>query len=171
MTTANERTNAVVETRAFLQMLASDSNCTPPNNLGEEAVRLLRHYPLDVDLDISASALPNLWTSPCGDIADTEHGRLVCLNDAEEELKVAHADGIQSGRESRKERETPSNNQCDLAIALRTIHELAMADGDLGYEYWHGIGTLLQRASDMQVEIDSLIEELERYRTTHGRTA
>ena len=29
-----------------------------------------------------------------------------------------------------------SENNLDLEIALRKIHELAMADGDLGYAYW-----------------------------------
>ncbi|HDR9104563.1 TPA: hypothetical protein QDB04_001382 [Burkholderia vietnamiensis] len=64
----------------------------------------------------------------------------------------------------------PSSEQRDLAIALRTIHELAMADGDLGHEYWHGIGKLLRRASSMQAEIDSLGAELERYRAIHAKT-
>jgi hypothetical protein len=52
----------------------------------------------------------------------------------------------------------------DLAIALRKIDELALADGDLGYAYWYEIGQLLRRASSMQAEIDSLSRELERCR-------
>ena len=170
MTTAHERTNAVVETRRFLQMLASDNNCADNCHLEEEAVRLLRYYPLDVDLDVSAAALPNLWSSPCRGIAEAEHGRCDLLDDAALGLKAVLAGEIQSEDEFRTEHKMPSNNQSDLAIALRTIHELAMAEGDLGYEYWHGIGKLLQRAASMQAEIDSLGAELERYRAVHAKT-
>lgn len=63
MTTARERTNAVVETRRFLQMLASDDSHTNQRDTREVAIRLLRHYPLDIDLAVSAAALPNIWTS------------------------------------------------------------------------------------------------------------
>lgn len=55
----------------------------------------------------------------------------------------------------------PSEGLIDLEIALRKIHELAMADGDLGYEYWHQVGQLLRRAAEMQGEIDALNQELE----------
>ncbi|WP_260428959.1 BPSL0761 family protein [Burkholderia cepacia] len=170
MTTAHERTNAVTETRRFLQMLASDDSCANNCDLGAEAVRLLRYYPLDVDLDVSAAALPNLWTSPCRGIAEAEHGRPVLLNDAEQGLKAALAGEIQSEDEFREEHKMPSKNPIALTVALRTMHELAMADGDLGYEYWHGIGKLLQRASDMQAEIDSLNEELERHRSIRAKS-
>lgn len=54
-----------------------------------------------------------------------------------------------------------SYNQIDLEIALRKIHELALADGDLGYAYWYQVGQLLRRAGGMQAEIDSLSKELE----------
>ncbi|WP_429249755.1 BPSL0761 family protein [Paraburkholderia sp. GAS333] len=64
MTTPYERTKAVIETRSFLQMLASDENLTDLNKLREAALRLLRHYPLDVDLAVSAAAFPNVWTAP-----------------------------------------------------------------------------------------------------------
>ncbi|QSN63821.1 hypothetical protein JYK05_14720 (plasmid) [Caballeronia sp. M1242] len=57
----------------------------------------------------------------------------------------------------------------DLTVALRKIHELALADGDLRYAYWHEIGQLLQRANRMQAEIDSLSEELERCRAMLSR--
>lgn len=36
-----------------------------------------------------------------------------------------------------------SENHIDLEIALRKIHELAMAEGDLGYAYWYEAGRLL----------------------------
>ncbi|KVE73708.1 hypothetical protein [Burkholderia vietnamiensis] len=52
-------------------------------------------------------------------------------------------------------------NQVDLSIALRKLHELALADGDLGYEYWYRVGELLKRAGQMQSEIDALEAELE----------
>ncbi|RKP47515.1 hypothetical protein D7S89_14880 [Trinickia fusca] len=57
----------------------------------------------------------------------------------------------------------PQSN-LDLEIALQKIHELAMADGDLGNAYWHEVGQLLRRAAGMQAEIDLLKRELERYR-------
>lgn len=56
------------------------------------------------------------------------------------------------------------DNSIDLGIALRKIHELALADGDLGYEYWYQIGQLLKRAAGMQDEIDALSKELEQCR-------
>lgn len=57
-----------------------------------------------------------------------------------------------------------SENQIDLDVALRKIHELALADGDLGFEYWNQIGQLLRRAGGMQAEIDILSNDLERCR-------
>lgn len=55
----------------------------------------------------------------------------------------------------------PTENVLDLEIALRKIHELALADGDLGHEYWHQVGQLLRRAAGMQAQIDALSKELE----------
>ncbi|MBB5441610.1 MULTISPECIES: hypothetical protein [unclassified Paraburkholderia] len=66
--------------------------------------------------------------------------------------------------------EMPSENHIELEIALRKIHELAMADGDLGYAYWYKVGQLLQRAAGMQAEIDSLSRELERCRAMRAKT-
>lgn len=57
-----------------------------------------------------------------------------------------------------------AENHIDLTIALKKIHDLAVAEGDLGYEYWYKIGTLLKRAAGMQSEIDALNKELERCR-------
>jgi hypothetical protein len=62
-----------------------------------------------------------------------------------------------------------SENHLDLEIALRKIHELSMADGDLGYAYWYAVGQLLRRAGDMQAEIDTLTKELERCRALLAR--
>ena len=55
----------------------------------------------------------------------------------------------------------PSDNKLDLDIALRKIHELALADGDLGYAYWHQVGRLLRRLADRQRDTDALNQELE----------
>ncbi|WMY11081.1 hypothetical protein [Paraburkholderia phenoliruptrix] len=63
-----------------------------------------------------------------------------------------------------EEGDMPTVNELDLTIALAKIHELAVAEGDLGYEYWHGVGELLKRANSMQAQIDSLSKELERCR-------
>jgi thymidylate synthase len=60
------------------------------------------------------------------------------------------------------EDEMPSENQIDLAIALRKIHELSLLDGDLGYAYWYEVGQLLRRAGAMQAQIGLLSKELER---------
>jgi len=56
------------------------------------------------------------------------------------------------------------DNSIDLEIAFKKIHELALADGDLGYAYWYQVSQLLRRAAGMQAEIDALSKELERCR-------
>jgi hypothetical protein len=65
----------------------------------------------------------------------------------------------------------PSDNQIDLDVALRKIHELAMEDGDLGCAYWNEVGRLLRRAADMQSEIDVLSKELELCRARLATTS
>lgn len=57
-----------------------------------------------------------------------------------------------------------SDNQIDLKAALQKIHELAMADGDLGYAYWYKVGQVLRRAAEMQSEIDMLAKQLDECR-------
>ncbi|MET3232603.1 UNVERIFIED_ORG: hypothetical protein ABIC54_004808 [Burkholderia sp. 1263] len=64
MTMPYERTRAVVETRKFLQVLSSAEEVTIRGLVQSVAVCLLRHYPLDIDLDVSASALPGIWGAP-----------------------------------------------------------------------------------------------------------
>ena len=64
MTTPDERTRAVVETRDFLRMLAAAEEITIPGPVQTVATGLLRHYPLDVDLAVSALALPGVWAPP-----------------------------------------------------------------------------------------------------------
>ena len=63
MAMPSDRTRAVVETREFLQLLASSDDATVGLNICEMAIRLLRRYPSDVDLDASAVALPEVWAS------------------------------------------------------------------------------------------------------------
>jgi len=64
MTTPRERTKAVTDTRELLQMLASAKKITINGLVQSVALGLLRHYPLDIDLDVSAVALPGIWAAP-----------------------------------------------------------------------------------------------------------
>jgi len=66
VTMPDERTKAVVETRKFLQMLEGADEVSIPGLVQTVAAGLLRHYPLDVDLAVSASALPGIWAHPVG---------------------------------------------------------------------------------------------------------
>jgi hypothetical protein len=63
-----------------------------------------------------------------------------------------------------------SDNQIDLELALRKIHELALSDGDLGYAYWYEVGQILQRAAEMQAQIDILNKELKSCRARLAKT-
>ncbi|WP_408505441.1 BPSL0761 family protein [Paraburkholderia sediminicola] len=67
----DERTNAVVDTREFLRVLVRADEVTIPGLVQSVAASLLRHYPLDVDLAVSALSLPGIWAPPraviCGD--------------------------------------------------------------------------------------------------------
>lgn len=63
-----------------------------------------------------------------------------------------------------------SENQIDLEVALRKLHELALEDGDLGYEYWHRVAQLLRRAADMTSEIEALSQELKKCRAKQGKS-
>lgn len=62
-----------------------------------------------------------------------------------------------------------SVNPIDLKVAIRKLHELALEDGDLGYEYWHRIAQLLRRAASMESEIEALSKELEKCRAKRGK--
>ncbi|MFM0356532.1 hypothetical protein PQR12_23815 [Paraburkholderia nemoris] len=64
MTTPDERTKAVVETRDFLRLLVRADEVAIPGLVQTVAAGLLRHYPLDIDLSVSASALPGIWAQP-----------------------------------------------------------------------------------------------------------
>lgn len=61
------------------------------------------------------------------------------------------------------------DDRIDLDFALRKLHELALADGDLGYAYWYQVRQLLMRAAGMQAEMDALRKELEQCRARRRR--
>lgn len=44
----------------------------------------------------------------------------------------------------------------DLSLALRTLHELSLSEGDLGYEYWTKVYNLLRVAPIMQKRLREL---------------
>lgn len=52
MTTASQRTLAVIQARDLLVELSRD--CKLPNEIRREAQRLLRHYPSKSDLDVAS---------------------------------------------------------------------------------------------------------------------
>lgn len=64
MTTPNERTKAETDTRELLQMLASAEEISIDGLVQSVALGLLRHYPLDIDIDVSTAALPEIWAAP-----------------------------------------------------------------------------------------------------------
>ncbi|MGF6931198.1 hypothetical protein OKW41_000337 [Paraburkholderia sp. UCT70] len=64
MTMPEERTRAITETRQFLETLRSSETEIMWGLVRTMAGQLLRHYPLDVDLSVSASAVPGVWAPP-----------------------------------------------------------------------------------------------------------
>lgn len=74
MTTPEERTRAVVRTRDFLELLAGADAVEIPGLVQSTAVCLLRHYPLNIDLDFSAAVLPTVWAPP-GRLKQSNKGR------------------------------------------------------------------------------------------------
>lgn len=50
--------------------------------------------------------------------------------------------------------------ELDLSIALRTLHELALQEGDLGREYWQQVSKLLRSIPTLQERIRLLEKEL-----------
>ncbi|WP_322050555.1 BPSL0761 family protein [Paraburkholderia bannensis] len=63
MTTPDERTIAVIQTRWLLEALVCATDSIAHSMVRVEALRLLQHYPADADLTISAAALPKVWRS------------------------------------------------------------------------------------------------------------
>jgi hypothetical protein len=64
MTMPEERTKAVTETRQFLETLSGAEDEIMWGLVRTVAGQLLRHYPQDIDLNASASALPDVWAPP-----------------------------------------------------------------------------------------------------------
>lgn len=62
MTMPYERTRSVVQAREFLEKLRRSADV--PESVRNEAHRLLRHYPSDDDLDLTASSFPSWWAKP-----------------------------------------------------------------------------------------------------------
>ncbi|WP_175938375.1 BPSL0761 family protein [Caballeronia sp. BCC1704] len=74
MTTPAERTKAVVDARDFLLMLSNAEEVTIRGLVQSVAIGLLRHYPLNVDLEVSALALPGVWTHPTAERHEERDG-------------------------------------------------------------------------------------------------
>jgi hypothetical protein len=64
MTTPNERTRAVLDTRELLCTLAAGDEITIPGLVRSVAIGLLRHYPLEIDISVSATVVPEVWATP-----------------------------------------------------------------------------------------------------------
>lgn len=65
VTTPFERTRAVVEARLFLEQLSTGRLvATSPKDLRVAAEALLRHYPDESNLGLTARLLPFLWAEP-----------------------------------------------------------------------------------------------------------
>jgi hypothetical protein len=63
-TTPFGRTRAVVETREFLGILATADEVEIPGLVQSLARCLLRDFPLDGDIALSATLLPEIWADP-----------------------------------------------------------------------------------------------------------
>ncbi|MGJ7580221.1 BPSL0761 family protein [Variovorax sp. RHLX14] len=67
MTTAEERTRAVVETERFLLWLENVPESPQLlQEIRERALRLSRHYPDCSHMRLVAAALPIFWAEPAG---------------------------------------------------------------------------------------------------------
>lgn len=64
MTMPDERTRSVLQTRQFLEELARAQIPGVPDEVRDEARRLLRHFPQKYDLVFSAEACPDRWARP-----------------------------------------------------------------------------------------------------------
>lgn len=52
------------------------------------------------------------------------------------------------------------NESLDLSVALKKMHELGLADGDLGYAYWYAVAKLLKSADQMAQRVRDLEAEV-----------
>jgi hypothetical protein len=50
------------------------------------------------------------------------------------------------------------SEQLDLSIALKKLHELGQAEGDLGCAYWYAVAQLLREAQGLAERIRTLEE-------------
>ncbi|WP_313064403.1 BPSL0761 family protein [Paraburkholderia sp. LEh10] len=64
VTTPHERTRAVVGARDLLTILSDGRGPYSGDLVRTLALTLLRHYPLEVDIAVSAAALPGVWAEP-----------------------------------------------------------------------------------------------------------
>lgn len=74
MTTPEERTQAVMQTKRFLEQLCFDGSTSyeVPEEIRRTARRLLKHYPGAAHLDQAAVAWPSSWTAVRGEGAQTD---------------------------------------------------------------------------------------------------
>jgi len=70
-------------------------------------------------------------------------------------VTAALSDALAPPAVGETEREWP-----DLTTALRKLHELGLADGDVGYAYWHDVAKLLKSAQWARKRIGNLEREL-----------
>jgi len=61
MTTPYERTQAIARTRDLLKELSAGKSINA-DTLRGRAKALLKHFPTPADVDLSAAALPNIWS-------------------------------------------------------------------------------------------------------------
>lgn len=64
VTTPVERTRAVMAAERFLGRLVRREIKGVPKAVREEANRILRHYPSQYDLEVSAERAPDRWGRP-----------------------------------------------------------------------------------------------------------
>ncbi|EUC16534.1 BPSL0761 family protein [Paraburkholderia hospita] len=64
MTMPNEHTKAFIETRWFPRTPSDSEDEVMWNLVRSAAIQLIRHYPLDADIDISSSTVPSVWATP-----------------------------------------------------------------------------------------------------------
>lgn len=73
MTTPHERTRTLLQTREFLQELTNPEKMPGvPEDVRRQARVLLRHYPLDSNLQVAHLALPHLFDEVPSEVALSE---------------------------------------------------------------------------------------------------
>lgn len=68
--------------------------------------------------------------------------------------------------------------QLDLSIAFRKLHELGLEDGDLGYAYYSQVATLLKsvptlkaRVTELERQVADLLEKQRRSKRAAAKKA